>query len=287
VSSKIQPQPIRVTVPGVQPTRGAPLPVSQPGEPRKPGAAPPLTIECFGTVSRPPELAPGKPNRLWMDRFSERHPYRCLPLTMANTTGWEMLCPFAFTAEWNGGPLQHDITIRPDKPGPEHDFVTSHFAHGVLTFHPGYLFRTPPGWSMWAMGPPNHIKDGIQALVGMIETDWLPFPFTMNWLFTRPGRVRFEKGEPFCFITLQRDKEVAEFEPVLRSMESDVAFREQYEAWYRQRETFNAGILRGDPSKQKEAWQRFYFKGELPENTGEPPKDHVNKRRMKRPRLGR
>ena len=38
----------------------------------------------------------------------------------------------------------------------------------------------------------------MQPLVGLIETDWLPFPFTMNWVFTRPGRVRLEKGEPFC-----------------------------------------------------------------------------------------
>ena len=35
----------------------------------------------------------------------------------------------------------------------------------------------------------------------VIETDWLDFTFTMNWQFTRPGRVTFEKDEPFCFIT--------------------------------------------------------------------------------------
>ena len=35
----------------------------------------------------------------------------------------------------------------------------------------------------------------------------------------------------------------------------------------------------------KEAWQRYYFKGEFPEETGEAPKDHVNKRRLKAPRF--
>ena len=30
---------------------------------------------------------------------------------MANTTGWEILCPMAFTAEWNGGTHQDDITL--------------------------------------------------------------------------------------------------------------------------------------------------------------------------------
>ncbi len=36
----------------------------------------------------------------------------------------------------------------------------------------------------------------------------------------------------------------------------------------------------------KEAWQRFYFKGELPDDTGPPPKAHTNKRRLKPVRLG-
>jgi hypothetical protein len=37
----------------------------------------------------------------------------------------------------------------------------------------------------------------------------------------------------------------------------------------------------------KEAWQRFYFKGEYPEEiTAEAPSHHVNKRRMKAPKVG-
>ena len=153
-----------------------------------------MQLECFPMNSRPPDIVPGRPQRAWMESFLDRHPYRCLPLTMANTTGWEVLCPVGFTAEWNGGTHQNDITLTPDHPYPEFaDFAKSHFSHGVVTFHPGYLFRTEPGWDMWCGGPPNHIKDGIQPLVGVVETDWLPFPFTMNWVFTRPGRIRFEK----------------------------------------------------------------------------------------------
>ena len=50
-------------------------------------------------------------------------------------------------------------------------------------------------------GPINRPKDGIAALSGIIETDWSPYSFTMNWIFTRPDTpVRFEKGEPYCYI---------------------------------------------------------------------------------------
>ena len=120
-----------------------------------------------------------------------------------------------FTAEWNGGMRTggHHPHPRPPLSRTSTTSPKSHFSHGVLTFHPGYLFRTPPGWSMWAMGPPNHVKDGIQPLVGLVETDWLPFPFTMNWIFTRPGQGALRsKGEPFCFITLAQDKPLESFE---------------------------------------------------------------------------
>jgi Family of unknown function (DUF6065) len=247
-----------------------------------------LELECYATYTRPPEIVPGRPQRGWMDSFHDRHPYRCLPLSMANSTGWEILCPMGFTAEWNGGVYTQDITIWPDHPHADfHEFVKSHFSHGVLTFHTGYLFKTPPGWSMWVMGAPNHIKDGVQALSGLVETDWLPFPFTMNWKFTRPGRIRFEKGEPFCFITLAQDKPLESFEVSRKVLESDEDLRDQYMAWHKQREGFNARLAKGDPTTVKEAWQRFYFKGEMPEAAGPAPKTHVNKRRLKPPRLVR
>ena len=241
-----------------------------------------MQLECFPTIGRPPELVPARPERKWMDEFTNRHPYRCLPMTMANSTGWELLCPVGFTATWNGGKEASDITLTPDRPHPEFShFVVSHFTHGVVTMHPQYLFRTPPGWGMMCSGAPNHIKDGIQPLVGLIETDWLPFPFTMNWVFTRPGKVRFEKGEPFCFITLVEHHKVEQFQPVLKQMDSDPTMKGQFEAWNRQRTSFNKRLANGDPAAAKEAWQRFYFKGELPEETGPAPADHVNKRRLK------
>ena len=247
-----------------------------------------MQIECFPLTNRPPEIVPGRPQRGWMERFEDRHPYRCLPLTMANCTGWEILCPMAFEAEWNGGKMQTDITLTPDVGHPDfHDFAKSHFSHGVVTFHTGYMFRTAPGWSMWCGGPPNHIKDGIQPLVGLVETDWLPFPFTMNWHFTRPGRVRFEKGEPFCFISIMEDKKLEGVDMVIRALDSDPDLYGQYEAWANRRAEFNARLFRQDPETMKAAWQRYYFRGEMPEETDYKPKDHVNKRRMQTPRRGR
>jgi hypothetical protein len=241
-----------------------------------------MQLECFTTIDDPPKLIPGRPERRWMEAFAGRAPYRCLPLTMANTTGWEILCPFGFTAEWNGGQAIDAIRIIPDgkveNPG---GFVMSHFAYGTLTFHTGYLFRTPPGWAVMTGGPPNHIKHGIQPLTGLVETDWLPFPFTMNWLFTAPGRVRFEKDEPFCFINVVEHNQVERFEPVLRKLESEPELQQQYEVWTTSRNEFNQKLKTGDPEALKRSWQKFYFRGETAE--GGKVEAHVNKRRLKAP----
>lgn len=153
----------------------------------------------------------------------------------------------------------------------------------------GFTFTQDPG------GVLSYTRDGGLGLdsgvsappPGVIETDWLPFPFTMNWLFTRPGRVRFEKGEPFCFITLIQDKPLHEIQPVIRRMDSNPELRHQYDVWEKHRSDFNQRIFRQDPEATKEAWQRYYFKGEYPEEVAPARDDHINKRRLKEPRFGR
>jgi hypothetical protein len=154
-----------------------------------------------------------------MDDLPQAYAYRCLPLIIANAHGWEVCSPVDFTATWNGGGSKDDIAIETGATGL---MPTTHFGSGILTFHVGYLFRTDPGVSLMAQGPINRPKDAIQPLSGVIETDWSPYTFTMNWQFTRADTpVHFEKGEPFCHIfPMQRDA-LEQVEPEVRAFESD------------------------------------------------------------------
>ena len=247
-----------------------------------------MELECYIMTTYPPELVPGQPDRDWMDDFQARFPYRCLPLVMANTTGWEILCPVDFTAIWNGGPGKNDLVLSCDN-DPDYKLdhiVTSHFTHGVMTFHTGYMFRTPPGYSILVGGAPNHVKDGVFPLTGLVETDWLPFPFTMNWRMTRPGMVSFKKGEPFCFIQVVQNKSQDEIQPVIKSLDSNPDLKQEFEAWAKTRDEFNRSLNARDPDAVKSGWQKFYFKGEKPDITGKPVEtvdDHVNRRRLNAP----
>lgn len=248
-----------------------------------------MKLECYVTGSVACEMVPAPQDRAWMDASPQRYPYRCLPLNIANAFGWHILSPCVIDIEYTGGPAKEDIRVTsPDGfAGLEH-LALSHFNRGILTFHPGFLFRTDPGWQLLATGPFNWPKDGIAPLTGVVETDWLPFPFTMNWLMTRPGMVTFKKGEPFCFIQVVQHKGQDNIQPVIKSLESDPDFKKQFDAWARTRQEFNDSLVRRDPDAVKEAWQKFYFKGEKPDPTGvvvEKVDDHTNRRRLKMPKV--
>ena len=163
-----------------------------------------MKLTCYALHEFAPKLVAARPQRQWMDEFTDRHPYRCLPLSIANAHGWEALCPRPIEIEWNGGPSVSDLVVRALKPWPEGQhldhFCRSNFSRGIVTFHLDYLFKTEPGWDLLATGPFNWPKDNAAPLTGIIESDWLPYPFTMNWQLLRPGRIVFEEDEPFCFI---------------------------------------------------------------------------------------
>jgi Family of unknown function (DUF6065) len=131
----------------------------------------PAKLVGYVTPGHAMQIRPAPLERSWMDTTNERFAYRCLPLNIANTHGWEILCPAGFTAIWNGGAGLDAISMQPHAgtvlP------ASSHFGHGALTFHVPCLFRTSPGFEQ---GPINRPKDAIAPLTGVVETDWSPTP---------------------------------------------------------------------------------------------------------------
>ena len=120
--------------------------------------------DAYRIVEDAPTLRAAMRNREWMAETGERFAYRCLPLVIANTHGWELLCPFTIEAYWNGGNSRDSVEIRAEQP--YGGFVTSHFGNGVLRFHTGYIFQTDPEYSLFVSGPSNWPRDGVHALTG-------------------------------------------------------------------------------------------------------------------------
>ena len=173
--------------------------------------------------------------------------------------------------EWNGGPAVGDITIRVLKPlsggRPVEHFCRSNFSRGIVTLHVDYIFRTEPGWDLLATGPFNAPKENAYPLTGIMEADWLPYPFTMNWQILRPGRVRFEEGEPICSIFPIPKQALLDCEPEIRRLSEDLELSRQHQSFRESRDEFMKRFQAGDSETIRQAWQRHYFLGRHPDGT--------------------
>lgn len=238
-----------------------------------------LKITAFEVVEQPMPIRTAQRARAWIEDLPDRFGYRCLPMTMANQVGWEILCPATFTASWNGKEGLDAIRFKfRDEPSP---LVGSHFGSGVLTFSLGYLFRTTKAHNLWVRGPANAPKDGIAPLEGLIETDWTPFTFTMNWQFTRKRhKVMFEKDEPVCSVVPYPRHYVAKFDADLCNINQNPKLYKQYNDWRDSRIAFNEELKKEGSAAEKAKWQRSYTLGQ--DQQGNVFAGHETKIRMRK-----
>jgi hypothetical protein len=202
------------------------------------------------------DLRPAPVDRAWMDATPERYAYRCLPLNIANAHGWELLCPSTITASWDGGAGLDSITIAPD--AATRSPAVTHFGSGVLTFHVPCVFRTEPGFDLMVQGPINSPKDGISALSAIIETDWAPYTFTMNWIFTRPNvAVHFERGEPFCHVFPIPRGMLEQLTPELHIISEEPTLKQVNDEWEFRRIMFNTDLKRPGRRRKTRSGKNF------------------------------
>jgi len=221
-----------------------------------------FAYELYPTVDT--DLEPAPINRDWMDSAHLRHPYRCLPLVIANQSGWVLRSTASFRAYWYGGVNKEDVELQFD--GPEDNRIVSHFGSAVITFTIPYLFRTPPGINLWVKGPSNWVKDGIQPLEGIVESDWIASTFTMNWKITRQNEwVSFAKGDPFCMLVPVPRGLAESLVPKRAQLGTNPELQEQYRKWEEGRKGFLHGLTTRDPEAVKRGWQKDYFQGRTPD----------------------
>ena len=239
-----------------------------------------MELTCYTYPGWEPRLRSASQKRDWMDATPERFAYRCLPLAIANAHGWEILSPCGFKARWRGGQGAEAVEIRLDPGTDPRRVPVSLFGQGTITFHVEAILRTEPGWNLWVGGPPNAAKDGIAPLTGLIESDWSPYTFTMNWRFTRRNHwVRFEENEPFCFFFPVARAAIESVEPRMRPMADEPGLTEQFEAWSRSRDAFQKWVQQAQPQAPADKWQKLYYRGVQPDGTPGPA-DHCTRLRL-------
>jgi Family of unknown function (DUF6065) len=248
------------------------------------GGSPSLTAHhCAGRPRL--EIVPARRWREWMDETEYRWANRCLPLLMANESGWWILNRHAFTATWRGGDGQGAVSIEYDEDIPANErLANSDFGYGILTFGIPYVISTERGWDLLARGPANLPRDGISPLEGLVETDWSPTTFTMNWKFTRVGAsARFEAGDPFCMLVPQRRHDLERVVPRACELEENADLLAAHMEWGRRRHELAVLKFVREFGRVEDvtadSWQKDYFKGRTMD--GGEVADHRTKRRLR------
>jgi hypothetical protein len=207
-----------------------------------------------------------------IDHFANR----CLPLLMANQSGWLVLNSHSFRAIWDGGEGPESTSLMyldGQKPYP----ASSTFGYGIVTFNLPYLFRTSAGYNLLVRGPANLPKDGLSPLEGLVETDWAVATFTMSWKITRANQViTFNRDEPICLLVPQRRNELERFKPSIIPIENDQELNRHFVHWSTSRRLFRAhqGVIPRNAGRR--IWQKHYLHGSSPSGASAP--EHQRKR---------
>jgi antitoxin (DNA-binding transcriptional repressor) of toxin-antitoxin stability system len=85
----------------------------------------------------------------------------------------------------------------------------------------------------------------------MLETDWMPYTFTMNWQITRKRKwIRFEKGEPIAqFFPVPR-RIVDDCEPEMVPLATDADLNATVDGWQKMRKDFIEKLNDRDPETE-------------------------------------
>ena len=129
----------------------------------------------------------------------------------------------------------------------------------------------------WRIAEPA--KDGIYPLTGVIETDWSPYTFTMNWRFTRRNhRVHFDAGEPYASSS-RCSARYWHGQPADSADPSELQLAAHHAAWRgRGTPSTRCWSRRRSGCAPTEQWQRRYFRGlDMTEQPVVP--DHISKLR--------
>ena len=237
------------------------------------------TLKAYQLIEHPMLLKGGTKKRLWMDETPNQFAYRCLPLSIANTWGWDIVPQQSFIVSWDGNNDKESLQVHCDGDKPSN--ADSQFGHGILTFLPGYLFKTPPGYGLMVTGPINNdIYDWATFLTGIVETDWLEFTFTLNWRLNHPGNFLIRKNYPIGRIIpfelqpewkLEHGTEPEVFRKFQQLAEERTLARYQLEQSYKRNSDFGK-VKQNIPSTE---WDKKYYRGI--DSNGEKVYNHISK----------
>ena len=121
------------------------------------------------------DIQPMSIKRDWMDATSEKHAYRCFPVTQANVVGWSLSCKEDIIFFWDGINDQTDQHIKITNP------KNAYTGRGQssISLNTSLIFRTSADISILTINPVNYFNDDFETMSNLISTSFYDNPLPL------------------------------------------------------------------------------------------------------------
>jgi hypothetical protein len=121
------------------------------------------------------DIYPMSIKRDWMDETSEKHAYRCFPVTQANVVGFGISCKEDIEFIWDGVNDQTGDRVQIFKP----ERAYSGRGQSSVSIDTGLIFRTDKNVSILSINPVNYFSDEFETMSNVISTSFYDNPLPL------------------------------------------------------------------------------------------------------------
>jgi hypothetical protein len=135
-----------------------------------------LNISVEKTIDSKINILPMSIKRNWMEETSEKHAYRCFPVTQANMVGWSLSCSKDIRFIWNGINNQSGDNVQILE---GQDFCYTGRGQSTLSFNTGVIFKTEENISIFTINPVNYFSDDFETMSSLMSTSFYDNPIPL------------------------------------------------------------------------------------------------------------
>jgi hypothetical protein len=140
-------------------------------------------------------IEPMSIKRDWMDQTSEKHAYRCFPVTQANVIGWSISCSEDIVFSWDGINDQTDQHVKIDSPEGSY----SGRGQSSISLNTGLTFKTDQDVSILTINPVNYFSNDFETMSNLISTSFYGNPLPLAIKARRANeKVVIKAGTPIA-----------------------------------------------------------------------------------------
>lgn len=143
------------------------------------------------------DIQPMSIKRDWMNETSEKHAYRCFPVTQANVIGWSLSCKQDIIFEWDGINDETDKHVKIFSPRGSY----SGRGQSTISLDTSLVFRTDTDVSILTINPVNYFNNDFETMSNLISTSFYENPLPLALKAKKPNiKTIIKAGTPVATI---------------------------------------------------------------------------------------